>query len=133
MSHSAYKIPVCRRNAAFIFCKNAHVAAQTRPASRRADNRSRFNKDFQNLYSVTRIEEYRKYLYSFKNLIGTVDGYSFFNDYYIQKMNELDEKYEAIVNNKSLTTINRTKLSIFFESIKKLFGLNASEYEVNHK
>lgn len=88
-----------------------------------------FNKEFRNLYSVTRIEEYRKYLYSFKNLIGTVDGYSFFNDYYIQKMNELDEKYEAIVNNKSLTTINRSKLSIFFESIKKLFASTSNEYE----
>lgn len=92
-----------------------------------------FNKEFRNLYSVTRIEEYRKYLYSFKNLIGTVDGYSFFNDYYIQKMNDLDEKYEAIVNNKSLTTINRSKLSIFFDSIKRLFAGTSNEYEKETK
>lgn len=88
-----------------------------------------FNNEFSNLYSVTRIEEYRKYLYSFKNLIGTINGYSFFNDYYINKMNELDEKYEAIINNKSLTIIRRSKLAIFFESIKKLFASKVNEYE----
>lgn len=88
-----------------------------------------FDKEYNKLTSITRIEEYRKYLYSFKNLIGTIDGYSFFNDYYIQKMNELDEKYEAIVNNKSLTVVNRSKISILFASIRKLFGLNSNEYE----
>lgn len=87
-----------------------------------------FNKETNNLTSITRIEEYRKYLYSFKNLIGTIDGYSFFNDFYIQKMNELDARYEAIVNNKSLAVVNRSKISILFASIRKLFGLS-SEYE----
>ena len=88
-----------------------------------------FDKETNNLLSITRIEEYRKYLYSFKNLIGTVDGYTFFNDYYINKMNELDERYEAITNNKALTLVKRSKVSIFFNSIKRLLVGNASEYE----
>ena len=84
--------------------------------------------------SVTRIEEYRKYLYSFQNLIGTVDGYTFFNDYYIRRMNELDIRYEAIVNNKALTLVKRSKLNIFFNSIRHLFLGNGNEYEndINH-
>ena len=81
------------------------------------------------MLSISRIEDYRKYLYSFKNLIGTVDGYTFFNDYYCKKMNELDERYEAIVNNKALALVKRSKVNIFFNSIKNLFIGNASEYE----
>ena len=81
------------------------------------------------MLSITRIEEYRKYLYSFKNLIGLTDNYSYFNEFYIQKMNELDNRYGAIVNNKSLAIVPRSKISIFFNSIKNLFVGNANEYE----
>lgn len=88
-----------------------------------------FNRETNNLLSTTRIEEYRKYLYSFKNLIGVVDGYTFFNDFYIKKMNELDDRYEAIVNNRALAIVNRSKVSIFFKSIKNLLAGNANEYE----
>lgn len=88
-----------------------------------------FNKETKNLLTITRIEEYRKYLYSFKNLIGNADGYSFFNDFYIQKMTELDERYEAIVNNKSLTVVKNSKVHILFNAIRKLFGANANQYE----
>ena len=93
-----------------------------------------FDKETNNLLSITRIEEYRKYLYSFQNLIGTVDGYTFFNDYYIKRMNELDMRYEAIANNKALTLVKRSKLSIFFNSIRHLFLGNGNEYEsdINH-
>ena len=88
-----------------------------------------FNRETKNLLSITRIEEYRKYLYSFKNLIGLTDNYSYFNEFYIQKMNELDNRYEAIVNNKALAIVPRSKVSIFFHSIKNWFAGNANEYE----
>ena len=88
-----------------------------------------FNKETKNLLSITRIEEYRKYLYSFKNLIGLTDNYSLFNEFYIQKMNELDIRYEALVNNKALALVPRSKVSIFFNSIKNLFIGNSNEYE----
>lgn len=91
-----------------------------------------FDKETNNLLSITRIEEYRKYLYSFKNLIGSTDGYTFFNDYYINKMNELDARYEALVNNNALALVKRSKTSIFFNSIKKLFVGNAREYSHNN-
>lgn len=88
-----------------------------------------FDRETKNLLSISRIENYRKYLYSFKNLIGTVNGYTFFNDFYINKMKELDERYEALVNNQALTIVNRSKASILFNSIKKLFIGNAAEYQ----
>ena len=88
-----------------------------------------FNKEFKNLTSISRIEDYRKYLYSFQNLIGTADGYSFFNDFYIQKMNELDEKYESLVGSTALIVKPRSKVSILFSSIKNLFAGNSRETE----
>lgn len=90
-----------------------------------------FDRESKNLHDITRVEEYRKFLYSFRNLIGTVDGYSFFNDFYIQKMNELDSKYESIVNNKDLTVVNRSKLNIFFDFVKKFFTKSEKEYNEN--
>ena len=49
-------------------------------------------------------------------------------------MNELDIRYEAIVNNKALTLVKRSKLNIFFNSIRHLFLGNGNEYEndINH-
>ena len=44
-------------------------------------------------------------------------------------MNELDARYEAIVNNKALAIVPRSKVSIFFHSIKNWFAGNANEYE----
>ena len=80
-------------------------------------------------------EEYRKYLYSFSNLIGTSDDYTFFNDYYIQKMSEIDAKYEQLHNelkeNVSLKVINESifsKILRFFKnSLKGQYKDIASE------
>ena len=88
-----------------------------------------FNKETKNLLSVTRIEEYRKYLYSYKNLIGLTNNYSYFNEFYIQKMNELDIRYESLINNRALAVVPRSKIGIFFNSIKNLILGNVNEYE----
>lgn len=88
---------------------------------------SYFDARINKLKTITEIEEYRKHLYSFINLIGTTETYTFFNDYYIQKMAELDVKYEKIVKNVSLTVVKKNKISMFFDAIKKLLGIKQKE------
>ena len=44
------------------------------------------------------VENYRKSLYKFRDYIGVTDNYSFFNDYYIEKMNQLEHRYNVIEN-----------------------------------
>lgn len=84
---------------------------------------SYFNQAFLELASTTQIEEFRKYLYSFKNLIGTTDNYNFFNEYYIDMMAKLDHRYEEIINKTEVTVYKKSKLQSLFHSIKKLLGL----------
>ena len=55
-----------------------------------------FDNKLNNIYDLEGIEEYREKLYSFRDLLGFTDGYSFFNEYYISKMEELENRYNLI-------------------------------------
>lgn len=49
-----------------------------------------FNNNLKYIENLEQVESYRRKLYNYKNLIGTTDNYSFFNDYYVQKMADLE-------------------------------------------
>ena len=88
---------------------------------------SYFDKSFNNVYSAQEIEDYRKKLYNYKDIIGTTENYSFFNDYYINMMSRLDEKYDALENvGVALVTYKRSIVQIIFEKVRAIFGLNKS-------
>ena len=92
-----------------------------------------FDSRLPKLKTVQQIENYRKYLYSFSNLIGTTSNYSFFNDYYIKKMAALDAIYERRADsNVSLMEVKKSKISQFFGYLKKLITGNADEEEYNN-
>ena len=79
--------------------------------------KSFFNKKINDISSSDEVIKYRNLLYSFTNLIGSSDEYSLFNDFYIQKMIELDNKF----NNNSLVIVKKSKLNLFFDKLKTLF------------
>ena len=89
---------------------------------------SYFDSTFNDITNLEQVENYRKKLYNFKNYLGFADGYTFFNDYYIKKMDELENKYNAIENGEvelalKLITKKENKLIALFKAIKKLiFG-----------
>lgn len=83
-----------------------------------------FNNEFNTLTTTQEIEVYRTKLYNYKNYIGITDNYYDFNNYYIDKMAALEERYEAILNNVSLMVIKESKLSNFFKVLKNVFSLN---------
>lgn len=83
-------------------------------------------------YTPKLIENYRNKLYLFKNLIGQVDGDTFFNDYYIDKMMQLEKRYD--LNNteiRDLVVVKHGFVSTLFRKIKLLLGLK-SEYVENN-
>ena len=80
--------------------------------------KSFFDKKINEITSSTEVIKYRNLLYSFTNLIGSSDEYSFFNDFYIQKMIELDNKF----NDNSLVIVKKSKLSLFFDKLRMLFS-----------
>lgn len=89
---------------------------------------SYFDKSLNNLYSVQDIEDYRKKLYSYKDLLGTTDNYTYFNEYYISLMTKLDEIYEQITGDTALTIYKRSLWQILLSKLSKLFG-KANETE----
>ena len=44
----------------------------------------------------------RRKLYDFKNYLGSTEGYTFFNDYYVNKMIDLENKYNLLENGISI-------------------------------
>lgn len=88
---------------------------------------SYFNTQFSKITTTADIDSYRFKLYNYKNFIGISENYSNFNDYYINKMIDLDAKYESIINNTSIAVVKSSTISTFF---KKLKAILTSEIEL---
>jgi hypothetical protein len=83
---------------------------------------SYFDSALKNLYSVQDIENYREKLYTYKDYIGIVENYSYFNDYYINMMYNLEVVRQSVETSTSITIYKKSKLQIAFAVIKSLFG-----------
>ena len=89
---------------------------------------SYFDKAFENISNLEEVENYRRKLYTFKDYLGCTEGYTFFNDYYVNKMEQLENKYNALENGNvenaiKLMTKKESKIISFFKALKKLiFG-----------
>ena len=86
---------------------------------------SYFDKAFHDISNLEEVENYRKKLYSFKDYLGSTEGYTFFNDYYVNKMEQLEEKYNALENGdiqNAIKIISKKENKIFaiLKAIKKL-------------
>ena len=89
---------------------------------------SYYDKAFENISNLEEVENYRRKLYTFKDYLGCTEGYTFFNDYYVNKMEQLENKYNALENGNvenaiKLITKKESKIISFFKALKKLiFG-----------
>lgn len=95
---------------------------------------SYFDKAFKEITNLEEVENYRRKLYTFKDYLGAMEGYTFFNDYYVKKMEKLEEKYNAIESGEfkpSLQLIpkKQSKFALIIKAIKKLIFGEAKENE----
>ena len=86
---------------------------------------SYFDKAFENISNLEEVENYRRKLYTFKDYLGCTEGYTFFNDYYVNKMEQLENKYNALENGNvenAIKLITKKEINIisFFKSKNKL-------------
>ena len=93
---------------------------------------SYFDKAFYSISTLEEVENFRRKLYSFKDYLGCTDGYTFFNDYYVNKMEQLEKKYNALENGEIETAIKiiskkENKFLAIFRAIKKLIFRNNLE------
>lgn len=76
-------------------------------------------------YTPRAIENYRNKLYLFKNLIGYYEYDNFYNEYYVDKMMELEKRYELDMTEiTSLAVVKSSFISILITKLKLLFRLN---------
>jgi len=86
-----------------------------------------FNSQFNKITNLEELENYRKKLYSYRNYIGIIDNYTFYNNYYVEKMAALEHKYNILENGGIETAIVETTktnkfLSIFTKIKNFIFG-----------
>ena len=97
---------------------------------------SYFDASFNSISNLEEVENYRRKLYNFKDCLGCMEGYTFFNDYYVNKMMELEKKYNAIENGEVETAIKviTKKENIFvsiFKAIKRLLLGKTTKENIN--
>lgn len=82
-----------------------------------------FDKSFKSIKNLEELDNYRRKLEHYGELIGRVDGYTFFDDYYTEKMSALEHKYNVLENGGIETALEYKKTNKFiswFRAIKNL-------------
>ena len=80
-----------------------------------------FDKAFKNISNLEELDNYRKKLDHYGNLIGRTDDYTFFDDYYTEKMSQLEHKSNVLENGGIETALECKKTNLFvswFRAIK---------------
>lgn len=92
-----------------------------------------FDTAFDKITKLDQIDSFRKKLYSFRDYLGTTEGYSFFEDYYIEKIAALEHKSNVIENGGMETSINirieekQNFIIILFKKLKALILGNSKQ------
>ena len=81
---------------------------------------SYFDKAFDCISNLEELEDCRRKLQKYTNLIGLADGYTFFNNYYVEKMAQLEHKYNVIENGGIETALVKRKSNKFVAIIKAI-------------
>lgn len=106
-----------------------------------------FVSEFNNIRNLEDVKEYKNKLYNFKNIMGSNENYTFYNEFYRKIMESLEKKKEQIeqfgeinlfeTSENSLVLVDNTKralsfVSTFFVKVKKLFRFNKSRDTINN-
>lgn len=109
--------------------------------------KSCFENSFKSIRNLEEIKEFQQDLYKFKNIMGYTDNYTFYNDFYCNIMNSIEDKRIYIIkhgeinlfdkDSKALSLINTTKDSysftkVFMLKLKKLFRVNINGEDINY-
>ena len=86
---------------------------------------SYFNTALNYVVTTDQVEFYRKKLYKIQDILGNTENYTFFNNYYLEKMAELEHKYNIIENGGIETSLyvktkRQSKFIRIIKAIKKI-------------
>ena len=80
-----------------------------------------FDKAFRKISNLEELDNYRRKLDHYGKLIGRTDDYTFFDDYYTEKMSQLEHKSNVLENGGIETALECKKTNLFvswFRAIK---------------
>ena len=88
-----------------------------------------FDFEFNNISNLEQLENFRKRLINFENLIGKTDGYIFYDNYCTESMNKLEHKSNILENGGTETALINKHLPVLniFDKLKKFFSMNFKE------
>lgn len=83
-----------------------------------------FDKGFTQINDLETLENYRRKLYKFSDIIGNSQNYKFFDNYYALTMNKLEHKCNILENGGIETAVSNNSSNLFFRFLckfRKLF------------
>lgn len=92
---------------------------------------SYFDRRFEEITNTTQIEDFRKELYSYKDLIGVTPTYRYFNDYYVTMMAKLEEKDDLLNHQTYLVPYKKNFWHYFWQSCRSLLRLTNQKENQN--
>lgn len=89
-----------------------------------------FNNYFKTLENRIDVENFRSSLSKYRDLIGTTETHTDFNEFYVDIMAKIDKKYEDVSNpSMALTPVSHNFITTLFKKIKTLITGNARKVE----
>ncbi len=83
-----------------------------------------FDNEFNNITNLEELEQYRRKLYKFTNIIASIKDYTFFDNYYIEMMNKLEHKSNILENGGTETALSSKSRNSFITWLKNLLNLS---------
>ncbi len=103
---------------------------------------SYFETAFERITNLEEVENYRRSLYNYKDLVGYVDGKDEFNEYYIKAMKKLENKYNELENLNlpedkeeivDLPMERKNKFQLMWQTMRKILFKSGEEYQKETK
>lgn len=82
-----------------------------------------FNNEFNQIKTLEELDIFRRKLSDFCNIIGTIDGYEFFDNYYSEMMNKLEHKCNILENGGIETALLKHDNNIILKLFNKFSRL----------
>ena len=84
--------------------------------------KSFFDRGFECINDLESLENFRHKIYKFSDIIGCVENYKFFDNYYVEMMNKLEHKCNILENGGTETALEKSSHNPIIEFFKKLFS-----------
>lgn len=94
-----------------------------------------FDYKFSQITDLEELDIFRRKIDKFKNIIGTVPNYDFFDNYYLETMNKLEHKCNILENGGTETALeskSKNNLLNIFSKFKKLFTKKNTKLDIKN-